>query len=388
MDRGIACGSKICAKRMEQRAHDLHRDRVRNIKKQVDTNEPGAIAMEHVRNNLKREQMLEERYSDIDRENRILLKKMSEIMKNPATPRDGPDSARSAGPQSLNRDARKKELLRITKDNQLILKRIQQAQPVYNHVEWEGWHKKKVSYLKNCAEYPLVLKTPRRGNMSSELVPLGTAPEDEERPQSDRSSPRVPMSQGIPSQQIQQDVRYVFKQGLQIRNKYYLIEMATDGESLNITAYDGETQTTLELLVQEKVHRRLYNETNGDYSAIAQRLSVEGRRLILEELGQAPASARSAPAPQSAAAMDSGTAASAFRSPQQEESSSPQKTQRGVSPEEIDAEAMMVYSANPGSAGSFGAQIGLGSTGEFDPQVRLRGLTPSSGGGGGRQASR
>merc|ERR1719195_2438130 len=76
--------------------------------------------------NWKKEQMLEERYTEIDRENRILLKKMSNIAKQ--TP---PNSARVPGPHSLNRDARKRELLRITSDNQAILKRIQQAQPVY-----------------------------------------------------------------------------------------------------------------------------------------------------------------------------------------------------------------------------------------------------------------
>merc|ERR1740123_622605 len=64
--------------------------------------------------NLKKEQMLEERYTEIDRENRILLKKMSDIAKQ--TP---PNSARvPGGPHSLNRDARKRELLRITSDNQ------------------------------------------------------------------------------------------------------------------------------------------------------------------------------------------------------------------------------------------------------------------------------
>merc|ERR1712187_742398 len=69
------------------------------------------------------------RYSEIDRENRILLKKMSEIMR-------------------------------------------QQAQPVYNHIEWEGSSKRNNTYLKNCAEYPLVLRSARGANRSSELVAL------------------------------------------------------------------------------------------------------------------------------------------------------------------------------------------------------------------------
>merc|ERR1719401_2813384 len=95
---------------------------------------------------------------------------MSEIMRQQAA--ETPREKRQPGPQSLNRDARKKELLRITKENQSILKRIQQAQPVYNHIEWEGSNRKNNSYLKNCAEYPLVLRSVR-GNRSSELVDMG-----------------------------------------------------------------------------------------------------------------------------------------------------------------------------------------------------------------------
>ena len=79
---------------------------------------------DHIRNNLKREQMLEERYSEIDRENRILLQKMSDIMRQPTFSM----MKEARGPNSLNKDYRKKELIRITQENQAILKRIQQAQ--------------------------------------------------------------------------------------------------------------------------------------------------------------------------------------------------------------------------------------------------------------------
>jgi len=37
--------------------------------------------------------------------------------------------------------------------------------------------------------------------------------------------------------------------GKKIGESYYLVEMATDGRTLTITAYDGDTQKTLELLV-------------------------------------------------------------------------------------------------------------------------------------------
>merc|ERR1719221_1728310 len=54
----------------------------------------------------------------------------------------------------MNRDARKVDLMRITQENQGLLKRIQTAQPVYNHVEWSDSHRKNQVYMKNACEYP------------------------------------------------------------------------------------------------------------------------------------------------------------------------------------------------------------------------------------------
>jgi len=330
----------------------MHRDRVRNVRSQVDTALPVVAHMEHVRNNLKKEQMLEDRYSEIDRENRILLKKMSEIMRHEVV--ETPREKRQPGPQSLNRDARKKELLRITKENQSILKRIQQAQPVYNHIEWEGSSRKNVNYLKNIAEYPLVLRSARGANRSSELVALdldGRPKEEMLTARSEKSGVKGGADYG------DEGARYVLKEGLRIGDTYYLVEMSTDGRALNISAYDGDTQTLLELVVQEKVHRRVYRETNGDYAAIARHLRVDGRgRLVLDD--------------------DFGSSQSRSQSPPRKAGEAWGDRQ---TPEELDAEAMVVYKTKTGSAGSVNAEIDLNSTG--DAQVRLRGLTPSSGAG-------
>mmetsp|Transcript_20070 Transcript_20070/g.40729 ORF Transcript_20070/g.40729 Transcript_20070/m.40729 type:complete len:357 (-) Transcript_20070:183-1253(-) len=339
MDRAPPCGNKLCAKRVEQRRLEMHRTRVRNVKPLVDTSQPVVTHMDHVRNNLKREQMLEERYSEIDRENRILLHKMCGIMKQPVNP---PTPARPPGPQSLNRDARKKELLRITRDNQTILRRIQQAQPVYNHVEFEGTHRRNLGYLKNCAEFPLALRSAR--GPRSELVLLAGATQ-EQRPQSARSS-RAPAGVEDNPDPRDAEIAYVLKEGIMMGGTYYLVEMATDGRTLSITAFDGETNTTLELVLKETPFRRVYRETKGDYSMIAQRLAVEGNKLVLVEGGAPPASAHL-----------------------------PQAEGRHT-PDEMDAEAMVVYRVKPDSPGSVNAEINLG--GSDDPQVRFRGLTPAS----------
>lgn len=344
MDRGIACGNKICARREEQRRHELHRSRIRSMKPLVDTTAPEAVTMDHVRNNLKKEQLLEERYSEIDRENRILLSKMSDIMKK-QTFEKAP--GHFPGPVSLNRDFRKKELLKITRENQTILKRIQQAQPIYNHVAWEGNHRQNRKYLENSSEYPLIIKTRRGVGASSELTPLDDIREDATG-NAQQQSTAVP---GMSSQQLiekpgEEDVRYVLKEGKRIGETYFLVEMSTDGRSLTISAYDGDSQSTMELVVKEKNHRKLYRETNGDYSLVASRLRLDGNRLVLDD--------------------GSGGAVS---------SAPISSTYTGRQGGEMDADAMVAY-AKSGSAGSVNAQIDLSASGEA--QLRLRGLTPSS----------
>eukprot|EP00913_Durusdinium_trenchii_P021812 g20494.t1 len=214
---------KICTKRIKAREQQMHRERVRNMKSTVDTGMPTVATLEHVK---------------IDRDNRILLKKMTEIMKQQTT---FPPSERKPGPSSLNKDARRKELLRITRENQSILKRIQQAQPVYNHEE---------------------------GAMTSRSAP------------STSRAPPKDLAEGA-------NQKYVLKEGMKLSDTYYLVDMSTDGRNLFVSAYDNSSSTTLELVIKdpgspEKLHRQLYRETNGDYRRIADRLKVteEGKLLL------------------------------------------------------------------------------------------------------------
>jgi len=274
MYRAIPVANRACADRVQSRNQQLHRERIKKMRPQVDTAEPKVIHMDHRRNNLKREQMLEERYYEIDRENRILLQKMSDMMKQSGhTPRA------KSGPPSLNRDARKTQLMQITKENQSILKRIQQAQPVYNHVAWEDSYRRSYAYLKNSSEYPVVLK--RKSSQAGSLTPL---------PQSgagSRAESRAPGEGGALTHSASGVVedRYVFKEGKRIGQRYYLVEMATDGRTLAVSAFDGDQQRTLELVINERNHRRLYREHNGDYSLIADKLRVESDQLTVDLSG-------------------------------------------------------------------------------------------------------
>ena len=54
--------------------------------------------------------------------------------------------------KSLNNEYRKRELMKITAENHAMLKRIQQKQPVYNHLQWEHERKQNEIYCKNICE--------------------------------------------------------------------------------------------------------------------------------------------------------------------------------------------------------------------------------------------
>eukprot|EP00514_Thraustochytrium_sp_LLF1b_P010660 CAMPEP_0184554342 /NCGR_PEP_ID=MMETSP0199_2-20130426/34713_1 /TAXON_ID=1112570 /ORGANISM="Thraustochytrium sp., Strain LLF1b" /LENGTH=130 /DNA_ID=CAMNT_0026950351 /DNA_START=397 /DNA_END=785 /DNA_ORIENTATION=- len=105
----------------------------------------------HLTSNKKREQMMEERFLRIEHENRLLLGKMSQIMSKTSL-----DNQNDFQLKSLNRSFRKKELSRITQENQEILRRIQQREPFYNHTEWEQERKTHEQYMRNICEYPVL----------------------------------------------------------------------------------------------------------------------------------------------------------------------------------------------------------------------------------------
>jgi len=66
---------------------------------------------------------------------------------------NGLNTANSAK-RSLNRDARKRELLKITMENQAILRRLQDQQPNSNVIKWEEENQQRRKLLKNICEYP------------------------------------------------------------------------------------------------------------------------------------------------------------------------------------------------------------------------------------------
>ena len=55
---------------------------------------------------------------------------------------------------SLNREKRMRELLRVTQENQSILKRIMMRKPELNHATWERDWEQNQLYMDNISSFP------------------------------------------------------------------------------------------------------------------------------------------------------------------------------------------------------------------------------------------
>ena len=106
------------------KAKQTHQRKLRSITASVDTKCPKSLAKGR-RRNRKKEQMDEDRFSLIERENRILLTRMSRIMLRQNLDLKGDRSH----VHSLNLPHRKREMKRINTSNRVLLERIEKTQP-------------------------------------------------------------------------------------------------------------------------------------------------------------------------------------------------------------------------------------------------------------------
>lgn len=114
----------------------------------VDTKAPTTYVHLHLK--LKKLQLEEERLATIERDNRILLEKMSQIMRT----KGRVDHRNNYIHRSLNREKRQRELLRVTRENQEILKRILAREPELNHLQWQKEWEENEAFMDNISRYP------------------------------------------------------------------------------------------------------------------------------------------------------------------------------------------------------------------------------------------
>jgi hypothetical protein len=76
----VLTGSKLLNRKWVEKDKEIHKQKLKTVKSSIDIRSPQFFS--HLRTKPKKGQMLEERYSQIEKENRMLLDKMTKIMKN------------------------------------------------------------------------------------------------------------------------------------------------------------------------------------------------------------------------------------------------------------------------------------------------------------------
>lgn len=147
-----AVGSQICAERVSKRNYDQHRARLASIKAHVDNQPPPMYP--HLYQKLKKAQLEEERCSDIERDNRTLVKRMTGIMQRSGIDSHAANSSHNSNMASLNQVKRKQELAKITRENHALMKRIQESQPTYSHLQWEQDRERNEQMCERLCKYP------------------------------------------------------------------------------------------------------------------------------------------------------------------------------------------------------------------------------------------
>eukprot|EP00762_Andalucia_godoyi_P008362 ANDGO_07329.mRNA.1 hypothetical protein GUITHDRAFT_150959 len=158
MYRAQPIQSRVLHERWQEKQYKAHRAKLSTVKPTVDNKSPPRFR--HMQLNLKRAQVEEERYATIERDNRRLLQRMTDIMTlEKSDSETGMTKPGMAGDGGLHRAARRRELERITAENQWILDRIQHTRPDYSRVQLEEEFRRNEALAKSIAQLPFVLAT-------------------------------------------------------------------------------------------------------------------------------------------------------------------------------------------------------------------------------------
>ncbi|OMJ75915.1 hypothetical protein SteCoe_24856 [Stentor coeruleus] len=149
MFRAIPVSNKKLSKLWNEMNFNLHIDKLRKIKSRVDIRSPSKFS--HLKFKAKNYMIQEQRITEIERENKILLDKMTHIAATQSSKKLPKLS------KSLNKGARKRKLVEIAIENQAMMRRIGQKKSNYNHGSWDVQRKKVEKMLVNICEYPYTL---------------------------------------------------------------------------------------------------------------------------------------------------------------------------------------------------------------------------------------
>uniref|UniRef100_A0A4W5JT70 Uncharacterized protein n=1 Tax=Hucho hucho TaxID=62062 RepID=A0A4W5JT70_9TELE len=129
--------------------YKYHMDRMQKTKQMVDNKAPSTYLHCHLK--MKKIQMEQERLMELERDNRLLVSRIARTMGT----KGGLDNWNKYQPKpSVNADLRNRELVKISLENQAILKKINMTKSVYDHRTWLDDFKVTRGYVNRLLKYP------------------------------------------------------------------------------------------------------------------------------------------------------------------------------------------------------------------------------------------
>lgn len=131
----MTCCNRLVNERMENNKHEKHIRALEGTRGMIDAAGPPMQA--HLKSKPKTRKLQEDRASEIQLENRILLQKMLNIDTKPSSLSGEALTGQRKAPRSLHGGAQRRELDRISGANMEMLKRLQTAKPSIDPRQWE-----------------------------------------------------------------------------------------------------------------------------------------------------------------------------------------------------------------------------------------------------------
>ncbi|XP_062331135.1 sperm axonemal maintenance protein CFAP97D1-like isoform X2 [Osmerus eperlanus] len=129
--------------------YKYHVDRMGKTKPMVDNKAPRTYLHCHLK--LKKIQMEQERLMELERDNRLLVSRIARTMGT----KGGLENWNTYQTKhSVNADLRNRELVKVSLENQAILKKIDMTKSVYDHRKWLNDFKATRGYLNRLMKYP------------------------------------------------------------------------------------------------------------------------------------------------------------------------------------------------------------------------------------------
>ncbi|UJR33702.1 hypothetical protein I4U23_021131 [Adineta vaga] len=143
----LPSSNRLLQKKWDDKYYYEHQLLVRDARPTIDTRPPRTYMHLHMK--LKKLQLEQERTATIERDNRILLEKMAQTMRTTGRL----DNRNTYSARSLNQEKRRRELLRVSRENSTMAKRIVDRKPDLNRNDWSTSWSKNISYLDNISKY-------------------------------------------------------------------------------------------------------------------------------------------------------------------------------------------------------------------------------------------